>query len=251
MSLADKGAPSRISAFETAGTAFGLLLQNPQLLLLAFIGSLLGMVCSLLLQPLGLAIAALYDPTVTTTVSLSFAVGLAVVAFVTSWLTLVPVMMLAQAGVERLLGDRIGLAEAFTETMPRFFPVLGLGLLWFVVFVASAALLFIPALILMAIWMVAFQVCLFEELDPIDSLARSRTLTRGNRWRLTLVYLLCAVLLIIPVALVAGLAAFIFLDEFLGRLAGAIIGTVNYGFTVLYLTVAYARLAAAVGEGQA
>jgi hypothetical protein len=94
-------------------------------------------------------------------------------------------------------GRRVKLTESLQVGLRRFFPIVGLaiGMSFFVML--GFVLLFVPGLILLAMWFVATPACVVEKLGPFRSMGRSADLTGGYRWR---IFGLMVVLFIISVA---------------------------------------------------
>jgi hypothetical protein len=91
------------------------------------------------------------------------------------------------------------LADGLQVDLDRFFPLLGLGLvaglaiggLWIPAGILSwsplkyaSPLILLPVVMLLLMWSVSTPVCVVERLGPLGSLARSRELTKGHRWKI-------------------------------------------------------------------
>src|ERR1700722_8945161 len=83
---------------------------------------------------------------------------------------------------QRLSGRPLQPAEAFQRALARFFPLLGLALLYALALVFGLVLLLVPGFILLVMWAVVVPACLVEGLGPIESMSRSAALTKGHRW---------------------------------------------------------------------
>jgi hypothetical protein len=92
-----------------------------------------------------------------------------------------------------------GLADGLQVGLDRFFPLLGLGLVAGLAIVGpgiaagilslsplkyASPLIFIPVIMLFLMWSVSTPVCVVERLGAFGSLARSRELTKGHRWKI-------------------------------------------------------------------
>jgi hypothetical protein len=112
------------------------------------------------------------------------------------------VMILSQLGqavilfgaFQQLRGQPLRPGEAFSRALARFFPLLGLAILYGLGIMLGSMLLVVPGLILLVMWAVAVPVCVVEGLGPVASLGRSRELTKGHRWK---IFGLLALLLIV------------------------------------------------------
>ncbi|HEY4922175.1 MAG TPA: hypothetical protein VII40_18885 [Xanthobacteraceae bacterium] len=85
---------------------------------------------------------------------------------------------------QRLSGRPLQPAEAFQRALARFFPLLGLALLYALALVFGLVLLLVPGFILLVMWAVVVPACLVEGLGPIESMSRSAALTKGHRWQI-------------------------------------------------------------------
>ena len=89
-------------------------------------------------------------------------------------------------------------------------------------------LLLVPSLIFLTMFFVVIPVCVLEGLGPIQSLGRSRELTKGHRWRIFAIYL-------VPMLVITAC------NLLLQRSAIAILGVAGYA--------AMTYLVTAVGSG--
>src|ERR1700739_1490424 len=82
---------------------------------------------------------------------------------------------------EDMRGRPVNLMASLRVGLSRLLPVLGVALL-VALFAGIAAILFlIPAFIVMTMLFVAMPACVVERLGPMQSLRRSRELTKGHR----------------------------------------------------------------------
>jgi hypothetical protein len=93
-----------------------------------------------------------------------------------------------------------GLADGLQVGLDRLFPLLGfslvagltlvgLGIAAGILFMVpglryASPLILIPGVMLLMMWSVGMPVCVVERLGPFGSLARSRELTKGHRWKI-------------------------------------------------------------------
>ena len=130
-------------------------------------------------------------------------------------LNMVGQAVLLVGAFQRLRGERIRGGAALRRALARFFPLLGLLLLFglalaFVGFVCFAfvsslmtalgflALLVvpvvcIPAVVLLVMWAVIVPACVVEGRGPIESMVRSADLTNGHRWKIFAVFLVLVI----------------------------------------------------------
>jgi hypothetical protein len=103
-------------------------------------------------------------------------------------------------------GQRVDLVESLRVGLRRFFPVLGvaistsiLGFLGLFVFVVPGAMFF-------ALAFVAIPACVVEKRGVFASIGRSADLTRGHRWKIFALLLLCWIFQVIGAELIARVA---------------------------------------------
>jgi hypothetical protein len=92
--------------------------------------------------------------------------------------------------LQHMRGASVRLGEAIARGFARFFPLVGMLAIVFVAMVFASILLVVPAFILLTMWSVANPVCVYERLGPVRSLGRSRSLTKGFRWKLFWLFIL-------------------------------------------------------------
>jgi hypothetical protein len=84
---------------------------------------------------------------------------------------------------QRLRGQPLRVGEALRRAFARFFPLVGVGVLYTLGLMVGFVLLVIPAFFVFVMWLVAVPACVVESLGPVASLSRSADLTKGYRWR--------------------------------------------------------------------
>jgi hypothetical protein len=104
-------------------------------------------------------------------------------------------------------GEPVRAGEAFTRGLARFFPLLGVTILYTLGVFFAAMLFLVPGGILMVCWAVVVPVCVVEGLGPTKSLSRSTSLTRGNRWEVFGALVLMWIVNAIALALLAAAVA--------------------------------------------
>jgi hypothetical protein len=95
---------------------------------------------------------------------------------------------------QRMQGQLLRVNEALQRAFARFFPLVGLGIVWTLGFMVGFLLLIVPGVILLCMWWVAVPACVVENLGPIQSLSRSAELTRGYRWKIFGLFVLVSVI---------------------------------------------------------
>lgn len=90
-------------------------------------------------------------------------------------------------GAKPFVGDCLGVALAL------FFPVLLTSLVVTLAIMLGLVLLIVPGILLLLRWAVAVPVLIQERRDILDSMARSRDLTKGSRWALLGLWLILIV----------------------------------------------------------
>jgi hypothetical protein len=96
------------------------------------------------------------------------------------------------AAFNAMRGRPFRLTEAFARGFARFFPILGVSILFGIVVGFGVVLLLVPGLMWGARYYVALPACVMEALGPAQSMNRSAELTKGYRWRIFGVYLVVA-----------------------------------------------------------
>lgn len=98
-----------------------------------------------------------------------------------------------RATIVDLRGEKPTFADCFGMALILFFPVLGLSLLATLGIVVGLVLLVVPGVLLVLRWAVAVPVLVQEKRGILDSMARSRDLTKGSRWALLGLWLIVIV----------------------------------------------------------
>lgn len=169
--------------------AFSIIRDNPVVLLgLSFV--LIGipsLVINLLTRSLrgGQPIA----PFATGQIVLTIVAGLAVFLF----------YILAQAAIVRASviqadGRTAEFGESIMGAIPTVLPLIGLSLLVFILGWLGLILIVVPGIILFVMWSAAYPALVAERIGVFAALRRSRTLTKGARWKVFGVELIAIVL---------------------------------------------------------
>jgi uncharacterized membrane protein len=91
---------------------------------------------------------------------------------------------LIRAAIVDMRGERPSLADCLGVAFAMFFQVLLTSLVVTLAIMLGLVLLVVPGILLLLRWAVAIPVLIQERRNALDSMARSRDLTKGNRWAL-------------------------------------------------------------------
>jgi len=84
---------------------------------------------------------------------------------------------------QRMRGQPLRVGEALRRAFARFFPLVGLSIVYTLGLAVAFLLLIIPGFIVFVMWAVSVPACVVDGLGPIASLSRSAELTKGYRWK--------------------------------------------------------------------
>jgi hypothetical protein len=142
-------------------------------------------------------------------------------AFLTVALTMLSQAIVFYGAFQDMRGRPVSLADGLRVGLGRLFPLIGVAVVvglavttllgasfFFVVpglVFAGLLLLMIPGVMLLLMWSMGIPACVVERLGPFRSLARSRALTKGHRWKILGLLLLTLII---------------------GAIVGAVLGTV-------------------------
>ena len=139
---------------------------------------------------------------------------------------------------EDMRGRPVNLMASVRVGLSRLLPVLGVALLVALFAGLAAILLVIPAFIVMTMLFVAMPACVVEQLGPMQSLRRSRELTKGHRWAIFGLWFLVTIIIAIGGnmvrlvgSLIGGIGVSLLFSLIWGALAGA--------FNAIMVVVAY------------
>jgi hypothetical protein len=90
---------------------------------------------------------------------------------------------ISYAVFESFMGNDVTMKSSISRGLSRVGRLILLGLAMGISVAFSAILILIPSIILTAMWAVALPACTIEKLGVVDSLGRSRRLTKGYRWK--------------------------------------------------------------------
>jgi hypothetical protein len=141
-------------------------------------------------------------------------IGLGVAAVLGMLLQPIATAVILYSTFQDMRGRAIRLGEAISWALSRFLPLLGVGLLATLGFLAGFIALIIPAFILMVMWAVAVPACVVEKTGPVESLTRSSELTKNMRWQIFAIILIVGIItgiinnILQTASLAAGVAVF-------------------------------------------
>lgn len=113
--------------------------------------------------------------------------------------------MVVKAAVNGFNGKTTTLGDAFDVGVRMFLPLLGLAIVAGLGTLLGYILLIVPGVILTVLWSVAAPVVVVEKRGVLESLQRSRDLTRGHRWSVFGLMVIYVALAWLIGALVSGL----------------------------------------------
>lgn len=105
--------------------------------------------------------------------------------------------------IQELRGRRFTAGGSFGVVLARLPVVLGVAVVTALLIGLSAIALVVPAVILTCMWYVAVPACIAERTGVLQSMPRSRALTRGYRWRIFGIVVLLPIAALIVTMLVA------------------------------------------------
>lgn len=103
-------------------------------------------------------------------------------------------------------GQSVTLGQSINTGVTMFLPLAGLAILTLLGMLVGIMLLVVPGIILALMWAVAGPALVAERGGIIASLARSRSLTKGARWKILGLILLLVVIMWVILAIVAVVA---------------------------------------------
>lgn len=153
--------------------------------------------------------------------------------------------MLCRAAIEDMNDGRPQLGECFATAIVVLLPLLAIGIVSGVAIVIGLMLFVVPGIYLALGWAVAVPVLVQEREGVFGCLSRSRTLTRGSRWRLFAMFL---VVLVVLAVLQAPLGLFAVLGSSIGpaylapMISTGISATLSSVFNTAIAAVSYIEL---------
>jgi hypothetical protein len=167
-------------------------------------------------------------------------------ALIGSIVSLLGVFLLVGILVEAVADIRDGKADLswrdyISRVQPRFWTLVGAGLLAVLGITLGLILLIVPGLVLLTWWAVFAPVVVLERVGAVDSLGRSRALVRGHGWTVFGIIIITFILL----AVINGIfsAIFVALPDWLGTYLANIASGITAPFGALAVTLMYFELA--------
>lgn len=145
---------------------------------------------------------------------------------------------LVRATIEDLNGKQPTFSDSISRAIAVLLPIIGLSILVYLGLMIGFMLLVIPGIYLMLRWSVAIPVLVQERRGVLDSMSRSATLTKGNRWRilgLIVIFYVALIVLQLAVTLVVGVAA-----TLTGGLIGAVLFALVSALSTILISIAVA-----------
>lgn len=149
------------------------------------------------------------------------------------------------AAFQDLMGQKVNAMESIQRGMSRFLPVIALSILIGLLVGFGFLFCIIPGLIAFSALQVALPVCVVERVNPFKSMSRSADLTSGHWWPILGVL---AVLMVINIAVSAGLGAAVPRGTLAARLVLWVWGTLATSYSSVFAGILYHDLRA-VKEG--
>lgn len=139
-------------------------------------------------------------------------------------------------------GDPESIGDLWRGASPAFGHLLIAGLIYTIATTLGVFALLVPSLIMITIWAAAPAVIRLEDARPLQSLARSRELVRGNGWRV-FGLVIAILVLILGLSIVLGALAVAIAGQNTGSFIGSWLGVVlSAPLLGLMPTVLYRRL---------
>jgi len=111
----------------------------------------------------------------TTTGIASMVVNTAIVVFV--------IQTLVYGTVQALRGRKVSIGDCLVQGLKRLPVGIAVGFVAYIGILLATMLLIVPGVILLTMWAIALPANTVERTGVLESLSRSRELTRGRRWR--------------------------------------------------------------------
>jgi cold shock CspA family protein len=114
--------------------------------------------------------------------------------------------MVVKAAVNGFNGKATAFSDAFNVGVQNFLPLLGLAIIASIGMLLGFFLLFVPGVILSVMWSVGSPAVVVEKRGVLESLQRSRELTKGYRWQVFGLLVIYVILSWIIGAAIGGLS---------------------------------------------
>jgi hypothetical protein len=153
-----------------------------------------------------------------------------------------------------LRGQPVSTSLMFKTAARKFWPMVGLAILFASSVIAGSLLLIVPGVILGLAWSVAMPALVLEDRGVFDSLKRSAALTRGKRWSIfLLLFIVWIVLVIVELVLFAIFGGF---QGLISRspplsftVVSQLVGVITIPFFAVMFTVLFDHLRGRHGYG--
>jgi Membrane domain of glycerophosphoryl diester phosphodiesterase len=135
----------------------------------------------------------------------------------------------------------LSVSETFSQVYPKLWTIVGTGILLGIAIAIGLALLIVPGLYLMTIWIAVIPAIVLENRSIGEAFGRSRELVRGYGWNVfgTIVV---TVLILIGVGIAVGLLLSPLVDWLASLIQQIVANTIVTPFVVAVWTLVYYRL---------
>jgi hypothetical protein len=135
----------------------------------------------------------------------------------------------------------LSVSETFSQVYPKLWTIVGTGILLGIAIAIGLALLIVPGLYLMTIWIAVIPAIVLEDRGIGEAFGRSRELVRGYGWNVfgTIVV---TVLILIGVGIAVGLLLSPLVDWLASLIQQIVANTIVTPFVVAVWTLVYYRL---------
>ncbi|MDR3164170.1 MAG: hypothetical protein LBU13_01165 [Synergistaceae bacterium] len=101
---------------------------------------------------------------------------------------------IAYAVFQVIMGGRASMGESLSKSASKIFALLAVAIFTSLAVGLAGMLLVVPGIILLCMWYISAPACVVERMGPIESLGRSRALTKGYRWHVLGVMMLLSII---------------------------------------------------------
>jgi hypothetical protein len=150
------------------------------------VGSVLGVAWRTLFKAPGIFIGLTFVSNLVAAIIAIAANISSIAGFISIWINMVLSLVIqgaiSYAVFQVIMGGRASVGESVSKAASKIFALIAIAFLSGVGVMFGIMLLVIPGLMLLCMWYVSAPSCVVERLGPIESLGRSRALTKGYRW---------------------------------------------------------------------
>jgi hypothetical protein len=159
-----------------------------------------------------------------------------------------------QVAMQDLHGQPVATERLFRAAAGKFWPLLGLILLFSLGVVAGLVLLIVPGVLLAMAWSVAMPALVLEDRGVFGAFSRSAALTRGSRWSIFLlffiVWLVSFIVELVLIILFGGFQAFLSRQtSIVSTVVLQLLGVIVVPFWAVMMTSLFNRLRGNAGYG--